>query len=709
MALPLALLLLLQAPSTLPTQLAAAQDTLKAGAVDAAIDLAQHYVWKNPRDPNGFLELGDAWAAKKPMGGLQALQNYRAARDLEPKDPDPPYRMAQLALRLGGADGERILQESLERVMALDPLYKNAWWEWLLTYRNAGGRADMIKRLRPFAADPTVKARLAQLEIENESYGAADSLLAGAIAADSADPEWLALRAQSALETGDTLIGFAVYQHALDHADRDTTNQLWRQIVGITTPAEYVAWMRGVPPAERGAWIESFWARRNPDLFAGANLRILEHFERLRYARKHFPLLHPLTLYERNAASRGMGELMTDRERAFHVNCEVYQGITNGSTMDLTPRWLTAPFMDAGGALGWKDDTPLATGSVTELASVFDNGVFAPLNLDLRSVDTIAARVGYNLETGLDDRGVMYLRFGPPNHVRVGGDNVGCFNPEVERWQYPGFGEVRFDRPSAFGGTIPEVVFRPMNPAQYALMVTGLTRDASAVAAPLQFGVWFAQFRDSLAPRLSDLVVVSTRGELAATVVGAVGGDRGVHASESGVVTIHDRPGAYALLTDARVADTLGRQSFGATLRAWDSLPAMSDLLMAVAWPDSAASRGSMLAHLQRDLVYPVGVVVRSYAEIYGLTPSGGTIAYHATYQLLRTGNVARDLARPDWPDAVNFDFDRRLTLAGAAYVPEVLDIDPNRIPAGRYLLRLVVRDLGGVNVGRATIAFEVR
>lgn len=702
-----ALFLLVQAQA--PAQLSAVADSVHAGRVDAAIDLAQHYVWSHPKDPAGFLALGDAWASKTPMGGLQALQNYRLARALEPKDPDPPYRMAQLALRLGGADGERILRESLERVLSLDPLYGNAWREWLLTYRNAGGRGDMIKRLRPFAANPAVQARLAQLEIENESYAEADSLLNAAIAADSGNPDWLALRAQSALEHGDTAVGFATYERALAHADRDTSDALWRQIVGIATPAEYVAWKAGIAPGQKGAWIESFWARRNPDLFAGVNLRIAEHFTRLRYARKHYPLLYPLARFERSAAERGSYEQPTDSERAVHLQCEVYQGVTKGSKMDLTPWWLTDRFTKAGGVRGIMEDAPIAAGSVKDLASAFDNDVFAPLNLDLRSVDTVAARVGYNLETGLDDRGVMYVRFGPPGRILIGGDNSSdrdCFKTDLERWRYAGLGEVRFDRP---GIGIPEEVFRPMNPDQYAMMVTGLTKDASAVPGPLQFGVWFAQFRDSLNLRLTDFVVVTTRGELAATLVGTEGGDRGLRTSTSGYVTIHDRPGPYALLTDARLADTLGRQSFGATLRAWESLPALSDLLLGEAWTGEERGRNAALAHLRRDLTFPVGAVVRTYAEVYGLAASAGVIRYHASYQLLKTGNVERDLARAEWPDAVSFEFDRQVPGANAPFVPEALDIDPQRLPAGRYLLRLVVRDGTGSAVGRATIAFEVR
>ena len=120
--------------------------------------------------------------------------------------------------------------------------------------------------------------------------------------------------------------------------------------------------------------------------------------------------------------------------------------------------------------------------------------------MDLRSEDTVAARIGYNLATGLDDRGIMYLRFGPPERMRYGGDNTTnprCATDEVERWRYPGIGEVRFAKPSAFSvaTNVTEMVFRPMNEAQFATMGQGLTLDESSVPAPLTFGVWVSQFR----------------------------------------------------------------------------------------------------------------------------------------------------------------------------------------------------------------------
>src|SRR3989442_278827 len=83
------------------------------------------------------------------------------------------------------------------------------------------------------------------------------------------------------------------FDRVMRSALRDSSDVLWRQVVGIATPNEIGAWWAGVPPEAKGAWLESFWARRNPNLFASTNHRIVEHFSRLRYARKRYPLLHP--------------------------------------------------------------------------------------------------------------------------------------------------------------------------------------------------------------------------------------------------------------------------------------------------------------------------------------------------------------------------------------------------------------------------------
>src|SRR2546425_8001984 len=114
-----------------------------------------------------------------PTGRFRALESYRQAKQLLPHDPEPPYRIAHMGLWLGGDDGERIAREGLERVIELDPLYRDAWDQWLTLYRNAGGRRKMIERLQANTKNPVVRLRIAQLLIEEERYARSEERRVG--------------------------------------------------------------------------------------------------------------------------------------------------------------------------------------------------------------------------------------------------------------------------------------------------------------------------------------------------------------------------------------------------------------------------------------------------------------------------------------------------------------------------------------------------
>ena len=714
---------------TLPPELRAAQAALDAGDADHAVKLAESYMWGHKRDPRGYLMVGDAYAAKLPSGLYRAVQAYREAYRLDRSNPTPYYRLAQVGIAVGGDNGEQLASEGLEKVLELDPLYGDAWRQWLMLYRGSGDRDRMLERLQQHDGNPAVRAMIARTLVEEERYAEADSVVASALAEDSTNVAWLALRAQGAFESGDSVAGVRYYRRALAHAAHDSTDALWRQVVGIATPDEVRAWNAGVAPDEKAAWLESFWARRNPNLFAGVNHRIAEHFERWRVARREYPLLRPFIAFQRNKVARGMNLEPSRGEREFHMRCEAYEipardpgspPIDPGPS-DVRNRPLGAGFSPYAtmtqGQRDFAQRSALLEGNVPTGDDARDLGptVFPPLNLDLRNVDSTAARIGYNLATGLSDQGLTYLRLGPPDGAVLGGDNTfdpECNTTEVVRWRYAQFGEIRFAKPIAFSQIgerdLSEMIFRPMETPQYEAMRTALTTDETSEPAPLSFGVWTAELRHRYDPTWSELVVVSTRGDLAATLVGPTGGQREVRESTRGVVTLEDQPGRYALLAHARVGAELGRQELGIDLRGFATLPAMSDLLITRPWSADTVDRDAMLAHLERDLTFAPGDTVRAYAELYGLATQGGMSRYRATYLLLRSGNLREDYARDEWPDAVRLEFERQVPAAGA--VAETIDLTPQWIPSGRYLLRLEVRDLVGDRpVGRSTIAFEIR
>jgi hypothetical protein len=342
-----------------------------------------------------------------------------------------------------------------------------------------------------------------------------------------------------------------------------------------------------------------------------------------------------------------------------------------------------------------------------------------PYGRDIRDVDTTAAAMGYNLRTGLDDRGLTYLRFGPPRKRTIGSTNAVdafCQLPDLERWQYDDIGTVRFFRPEAvsvgaiaFSGTTGEQVFRPMNEPEFQAMEQAMTHNATSVSAPLSFGVWTAQFAGTASAR-TDIVVVTTRGAAAAQLVGPVGEMAPPGEDSGGIVILRARPGWYVLMANAKVGDTLGRQGLHFLVHTLGGERGVSDLLLSPTWGDTTTTRDAMLGRLQRDLTFSAGTTLRAYAELYGLRPGAdGYARYRASYQIYRTGDLARDARRDSLAGGVRLTFERLRAPTGDRIV-EWLDITPGEIPAGRYLLRLeVLTPDGEQRVGRAQMGFEVK
>jgi len=287
-----------------------------------------------------------------------------------------------------------------------------------------------------------------------------------------------------------------------------------------------------------------------------------------------------------------------------------------------------------------------------------------------------------------------------------------CGVPDVERWEYAQYGEVRFARPSAFSKgerNVPDMVFRAMNDRQFDLVQTGLTKDASSVPAPLSFGVWTTQFASAGDPSITEVVVVSTRGAVAASLVGLH--DAGpVGTDTAGSVTLSSAPGSYVILAQVRDSGKLGRQELGVAVRSFARRPSVSGLLVAPTWDAPTPDRAVMLQHVQRTLEFAQGTTIRSYTEVYGLRPDGETVRYRARYELLRTNAPARDIQLEEWPGATKLEFERVGRAARGGTVIETLDIVPAQLPPGRYLLRVRVQDLvAGEDAGRGSISFAVR
>ena len=163
-------------------------------------------------------------------------------------------------------------------------------------------------------------------------------------------------------------------------------------------------------------------------------------------------------------------------------------------------------------------------------------------------------------------------------------------------------------------------------------------------------------------------------------------------------------------MANAKVADTLGRQEVRIAVRGLGGAPALSDLVIAPAWSDTLVTRRAMLQRAQRNLTFGAGTTVRTYVEIYGLTPDAdGRTHYHVSYQIYPTRDLARSALRDSLGGGTSLGFDRDRPTNGGA-VREWLNILPTQVPAGRYLLRVEVTLPGRPTpIGRAQIGLDIR
>ena len=701
----------------------AAESLLAAGAYEPAREAARRLTRVHPSDPQGFHLLGRALAGGPSPRLLEAVRAFREAARLAPRDTIAWRGTADAALRLGGADGERLARDALERLLALDPARPWAWEQYLGSYRSSGDRVRMRRLLQPQADNPRVAVRIAALLIEDEHYGPANATLDRVLTSEPENATALALRAQSAFEAGEDSAGFAFYERALKVADRDP-GPLWQQAVGIATPEELRAWAGG--PHDPEQFLRAFWARRQTNLFQGVNARIAEHFHRLRVARARWPLQHPLVNYQQRTAARWLNAAPSAAEELFFQRCEV-RGFVGGpgnvrdaARLGNLPRGVLPDRFETFQDRPYTDFVP-EPGVLVGFGKIVEGGVtfppaapFAELGRygrSLLNVDSSALATGYGQRTGLDDRGLVYLRLGQPANLRIGPPNTEdpfCTIRDLELWDYGALGTVRFFRPSAvsvFGAgessrQTGDIVLRPMNDAQLTAMARAVTKDSTSVPAPLSFGAWFVQLRGA-EPGQTTVVVATTRGAAAAELVPEDGEPGLTSRSADGVVTINVRPGRGKLLVHAQVADTLGRQTLPLTVRSFARTPATSDLLVAHPWGDTLVTRGALIAALSRDLTFAVGSQLRTAVELYGLRPEpDGRVRYEVAYWLVGSREPTRQMREDSLgrPTVLSYARERP---AGGDVASEWLDIGTAGLEPGRYLLRV---DLlaGGRRIGRA-------
>jgi hypothetical protein len=596
-----------------------------------------------------LLAAGRAQFARPVIGRYAALEAFRAAARLDPTNPEPLYWQMKVGFYLGSDEGDVLAREAILKILALTPDYQDVWERFQTVYRNPKiwRRAD--RALAQHVDDVVAIERRAELAIALDEPQRADSLAAEVLrrrAPASYVPGYL-LRAEASFDAGRDAAGHAWYDSALAYADADSSGAMWDAVWMIASPAEVRA-QDATPPGERRRFFERFWTKRDPNLLTPGNERIAEHFRRFAYARRSFRLLHPLNLYHRSPRYRAL-VVATQRDFLQQV--------------------------------AQQDPEPYA-GDATSLALA-----------------------------GLDARGLIYIRHGPPDRLLLG-----IFDPlnplggaasslDVEGWLYQtpaGALTIGFRRAS--GSLMANVaagdfIFLPTNRRQARSTRIALQTDRSTLPAPLEARAWSAFFKNAELG-LTD-AYYKAQGDSAAVVLWDAVGEA-VRASGPGLLQVTVPPGGYALGLDVDSAGVLGRARRDVVVPRF-SLVDLGLSSLALAPASELLDRDATLRAMPADLVFPAGVPLAAYVEIYGLTTDrDGRSQYRVRYTFEPVRSLAARLLRS--ARAVVFEFERDAPTPGAA---ERLVIEPDKLPAGRYRVTVAVTDPRR-NVKSQSVALEV-
>ena len=652
-----ALFLALQAarPDSL---LARAESLLAAGDLAAARNLAERLDRARPDDPRVLTLLGRIHLTWPTVGRFKADSLLTRAMRLDPDNPEPAYHLGMVGLALRGDDGEMIARRGLSRVLELEPLYRDAWTMWSGLYRGPAERRDAVAALSRHAGEPAPDMWRSQLLMELERYAEAETLLRALAARSPGDPAVRGLLAQLLYETGRDTEAEPIYSAAVADVASDTGSYLWRQVRSIASPSERREWgMTG--PEGRASFLRLFWVVRRPDLTARVNERVGEHFRRLREAHRRYGLLHPNSLYHHSRQWRTWGV--------------IFGGSPGPEVADIA-------------RLVGSEPRPRVPESLAL------TGELAPRDDGDRT---------WNLEDNLDDRGRVYVRYGRPDDVRV-------WNLGAETWRYrvPGGDlQVTFARHSGTYDISGDAVVMPFAAGETVSAAYLLASDRASAPADLAFRFWGARFRAD-SERRTELLLFVDSARATAVLVDAGGGEVARDTASVGPLRLAAAPGRYVLAVDAERSRQRGRYRNAIRLPAFsgDQL-AVSGMLL-TARPVSA-DRNEMARAAPVSLRVPAAAPLRFYAELYGLAVSGGVSRYEASYVF---EHIPGRHAAPD-PSAgrrTRIGFSREAT-AGPVTV-ESLVIDPGRFPAGRYRMRLEIRDvIAGARAASTSLEFELR
>ncbi|MDP3911320.1 MAG: GWxTD domain-containing protein [Gemmatimonadales bacterium] len=606
------------------------ESLLAAGDVPAALRLATTIAARDPRDARAQLLLGRAHFARRVIGRYPALDRFRTAARLAPRDPEPLYWQMKVGFHLRGDEGEIIAREALLRLFALTPEYADAWERFQDVYRNPKVWRRAERALATHGEARVALERRAELLLSLEDAARADSLLAVVMARHPPTSRACLLRGTAAFLDGRIAAGYAWHDSAITLAGADSSEALWKEAWVIASPEEADAYTM-LLAEDRPAFFRRFWQRRDPNLLTPENERVWEHATRVAESRAQYRLLHPQRSIYHSAKARTLGMF--------------------GERRELTD-------------LAWRVDDV----QETTLPRAF--------------------------RAGLTAQGLVFIRHGRPDEqapcvldLRRPLETPACYSHlDVEGWLYH-----TPDGPVTLGFSRGGEFFKPVTRDQVQTIGRLLQTDRSALPAPLAATAWLAFFR-SAHLGLTDVYIRTAGDTAAARVWDAVGESVPAVSIDDGILALNVPPGRYDFGLDVDSAGSLGRLRGEVQVPWFASRGAKLSLsTLVIASAATLLDRDAALRGMPADFTYPASSPLAAYLEIYGLTTDAdGRSQYRVRYTFEPVRALPARLLGMG-AGSVVFEFDRAAPSGSAM---ERLVIDPDRLAAGRYRVAVAVTDL---------------
>ena len=296
---------------------------LNLEALTDSIEILASHLQDNPKDGDAYIQLG--WLALKredfkqaeeafkkairykksaqAYRGLgltyanqkgkhqKAFYNFRRALAKDPNMTEVKMDIARLQLKDKSTDAV----STLKGIVKDDSLYAPAHMalaEWYAKEKNEKKMLAYFKSyLQLVPQDADFLYQMALNYAKDYRYKPILEIIEQLPASHADKDNWLPLQAQAYAAIGEVKVADYLFQRFLRLIPEDE-RRYYDNITLMMSPEEQNTFS-SLKEEEQGQFINEFWKKRDPLLSAGANIRKVEHYRRVWYARQFFNGKHP--------------------------------------------------------------------------------------------------------------------------------------------------------------------------------------------------------------------------------------------------------------------------------------------------------------------------------------------------------------------------------------------------------------------------------